>query len=275
MENNTDINKIKCKIKEIIALSNIKEEIFADNLKRRKIYNIVLPSCAVLLLGSCILINSYQPLIVKKAESNETVKYGQGNTIIEKENIDKSKVFYIKAKSAEKLSFDYEPTIENLYNNSDIVIIGTYNKDEKIYANGVNIYTTTKFNVNKIIKNTTEFNIDSDVVFDREGGVLNLDEYLKNNIMRKEGEFENIKECDRKKYYIIQEHGPGNILDFTATNNNTKQYIIFMNYIEEEEKLMLNSSYYGMREVRNNKVYDYDSSNFIQIKNKDIEQAIN
>ena len=38
---------------------------------------------------------------------------------------------------------------------------------------------------------------------------------------------------------------------------------------------MLNSTYYGIREIKENKVYDYDISGFTQIENKDIYQAIN
>ena len=284
MENSGNKDKIKCRMKEIVALSNIKEEIVAEDLKKRKMYNIVLPTCAIFILGGCILTNNYKSSIVKKAENNEMIEYSQNNNMVQKENInisqvltniDDEKVFYEKTKTSEELSFEYEPTIENLYKNADIVVIGTYNSDEKMYKDGTNIYTKTKFDVSKIIKNTTKFDVSKEVVFDRQGGVLTLDEYLKNNMAIKKGEFKDIKEEDRKDYYIIQEYGQENILDFTKEKDNLNKYIIFLNYIEEEDKLMLNSTYYGIREIKENKVYDYDISGFTQIENKDIYQAIN
>ena len=55
---------------------------------------------------------------------------------------------------------------------------------------------------------------------------------------------------------------------------DNKQYIIFLNYIEEEDKLMLNSAYYGMREIENNKVYNYDTKQFTEVTNSNISKAI-
>lgn len=123
--------------------------------------------------------------------------------------------------------FAYELTIENLYKYADIVLIGTYDSNGKVYTNGINIYTETNFNVDKVIKNTISLNIGQKVTFNRNGGTLTLDKYMQNNQTIKEGEFENIAEENRKDYYIIQEYGPENILYFERKNDNSDIYISY------------------------------------------------
>lgn len=288
MENREMKNKIKCSIQEIIALSNFKEEIATQNLKRKKICHIALPTCAIFILGGFILVNNNNSLIVEEAKTNEIIDYEQENTLSEDktenisisiaeimEKVDKNKIFYEEVTDSSNNCFAFEPTIENLYKNSDIIIVGTYSSSGKVYVDGFNIRTEAKFDVDKVIKNTTKINVDNEVVFSRSGGILTLDKYLEDSQTMIKGEFADISEENRKDYYVIQAYDPENRLDFESKNDNTNKYIIFLNYIEEEDKLMPNSLYYGIREIKDNKVYNYDTKSFEEIENEEITQVLN
>ena len=63
----------------------------------------------------------------------------------------------------------------------------------------------------------------------------------------------------RKNYYILQEFGPNNLLDF---NNSSDEYILFLTYVDG--KLMPMCEYYGIRKVENNKIYNYDTKAYEQ-----------
>ena len=161
----------------------------------------------------------------------------------------------------ENACFAYEPSIENLYKNADIVLIGTFDSNLDMYADGFLIYTETKFNTSKVLKNETNISVNESVVFERIGGVMTLDKFMENNDEIREDEFVNIPENERNEYYIVQEYAPDNKLDFSNANKDTK-YVIFLNY--NSDKLTLNSMYYGIREINSdNQVYDYDTNTFI------------
>lgn len=152
-------------------------------------------------------------------------------------------------------------------------MIGKYNSYEKIYTDDINIYTTTKFDVIKTIKNTTEFDISKEVVFERNGGALTLDRFTKSSQAIRAGKSKDIEE-DIKDYYVIQEYDPENMLDFESKKNSGDIYIIFLNYAKED-KLMPNSLYYGIRKIKDNKVYNYDTKNYEKINHEKIKQALN
>ena len=191
------------------------------------------------------------------------------------DEIDSNKIFYIKS----EFSFEEEPTIENLYKNADIVLIGTFENDIETYTSGVNISTKTKFKTSEVIKNKSKFNVEDNVIIDRLGGTMKLSDYMKDNITIRDDEFTDIPINERSDYYVVQEFAPNDKLNFESSKmdnsiGDNKQYIIFLNYIEEEDKLMLNSAYYGMREIENNKVYNYDTKQFTEVTNSNISKAI-
>ena len=98
-----------------------------------------------------------------------------------------------------------------------------------------------------------------------------LDDFLKDNIAVREDEFTNIDKTARANYYVFQEFAPNNQLDFASMEEN-KEYLLFLSY--SNGVLMPNSVHYGIREISNNKVYDYDKATYINsniIKN-DVEQ---
>lgn len=313
--------KIKNNIRKCIALGNIKEEMAANTLKRKKTIYKLLPSCSILIICGVVLVNGYGNLKIKEAKSSENIikqkeievsqdtviaeiqniqtEDKNSNANIEKnndkndnanseknndknsnvnieknnnknlnitevlKNVDKDKIFYEEVITSENAMFAYRPTIENLYKHADVVVVGKYNSDLKTYATGVNIFTQTKFNVSKVIKNSTNLNVSKSVIFSRNGGVLSLDKYMNNNPTIRDDEFKNIKGNERPNYYIIQEYGPENKLDFTKNNIKNNEYILFLNY--HEGNFTLNCSYYGMREInKDNKIYDYDTQKYIK-----------
>lgn len=177
--------------------------------------------------------------------------------VVNNVNVDNDKTFHIRS----EFSFEYEPTIENLYKNADVVIIGTFDSNLKTYVDGVNIHTQTKFNTSKVLKNETKLEVKENVTFDRIGGIMTLSDYMKNNNTIRKDEFTDISEKARNDYYVVQEFAPDNKLDF-ASSNDQNNYIIFLSY--SDEVLMLNSSYYGMRRINEiNQIYDYDTKKYI------------
>lgn len=198
-----------------------------------------------------------------KTENNSTKTEEKKSLSIAKilKEIDKDKIKYVSS----AFSFAYKPTIENLYKNSDIVIIGTFDSNLKTYTLGINIRTETKFKTLKVLKNNTNLDINDTVIFNRPGGVMTLSEYMENNDTIRENEFNDISVKERSNYYIIQEFAPDNKLDFSSLKTNNDKYILFLNYREGE--LSTNSAYYGIREINNdNKIYDYDSKEYINSK---------
>lgn len=198
-----------------------------------------------------------------KTENNSTKTEEKKSLSIAKilKEIDKDKIKYVSS----AFSFAYKPTIENLYKNSDIVIIGTFDSNLKTYTLGINIRTETKFETLKVLKNNTNLDINDTVIFNRLGGVMTLSEYMQNNDTICENEFNDISVKERSNYYIIQEFAPDNKLDFSSLKTNNDKYILFLNYREGE--LSTNSAYYGIREINNdNKIYDYDSKEYINSK---------
>ena len=240
-----------------------------NNKKKIIIYSSVACLAIMGTVTVSLLVNKPKMLADTNDKSNLT------SVEIAEENIQKtdlSKTFYIKS----EYSLDEEPTIENLYKNADIVLIGTFDSDIKTYTNGVNINTKTEFKTSEVVKNNSKFNVSDNVVVDRIGGTMKLSDYMENNITIRNDEFTDIPVNDRDKYYVVQEFAPNDNLNFASIKNNDSMsnYIIFLNYIEEEDKLMLNSAYYGMREIKDNKVYNYDTKQFIEINNNNISKAI-
>lgn len=210
----------------------------------------------------------------KKEDTKANEEINNINLTIAKvlNEVDKDKIFYEKVIISESTSFAYRPTIENLYKNADAVIIGKYNSDIKTYVKGISICTQTKFNVSQVIKNTTKLDIGKTITFDRTGGVMTLDNYMNNNSTIIDGKFTEINSNDRKNYYVIQEFGPENTLDFTKINSNSKEYMLFLDYANGEFVTCM--KYYGIREINDNKIYDYDTNNYVETDNDVINKAL-
>lgn len=266
------------KIIEKIAISNLKEEIEMKNSRNKKIAYGILSTCALFIICGVITITNIpsKELANINTTKNDNIHTDSSNFIetdiqdTEKnifsiaeitEKIDSDKIIYETSDEMENACFAYEPNIENLYKNADVVLIGTFDSNLNMYADGFLIRTETKFNTSKVLKNETDISVNESVVFERIGGVMTLDKFMENNDEIREDEFVNIPENERSEYYIVQEYAPDNRLDFSNANKDTK-YVIFLNY--NSDKLTLNSMYYGIREINSDsQVYDYDTNTFI------------
>ena len=266
------------KIIEKIAISNLKEEIEMKNSRNKKIAYGILSTCALFIICGVITITNIPSKelaninITKNDSIHTDVSNVIGTDIQDTENnifsiaeitekIDSDKIIYETSDEMENACFAYEPNIENLYKNADVVLIGTFDSNLNMYADGFLIRTETKFNTSKVLKNETDISVNESVVFERIGGVMTLDKFMENNDEIREDEFINIPENERSEYYIVQEYAPDNRLDFSNADKDTK-YVIFLNY--NSDKLTLNSMYYGIREINSdNQVYDYDTNTFI------------
>lgn len=176
-------------------------------------------------------------------------------------SIDEDKIVSYKNENSETACYAYKPSIENLYKYADIVLIGSFDCNIKSFADGIEIYTETKFNTVQVLKNETDIDVSKNVVFNRRGGIMTLDKYMADNDTIRSDEFIDIPEDERDEYYVIHSYGPNNKLDFSSSDKN-KKYILFLNL--NNGRLGLNSSYYGIREINsNNQVYDYDTDTFI------------
>lgn len=204
-----------------------------------------------------------------KAENDSNTKLNIGEVL---QKLDKNKIFYEKVTVSNNTMLAYKPTIENLYKNADVVIMGRYDSDLKIYTKGIKIYTQTKFNVSKVIKNRTKQDVSKNVIFNRSGGVLSLDKYIKDNSTISFNEFKDIKVNEQKEYYIIQEYGPENKLDFSQQSNDASEYMLFLKLSDNQFETC--ATYYGIRKISNNKLYDYDMNNYIEVSDNLISNEL-
>ena len=253
---------------EKIAISNLKEEIEMKKGRNKKIIYGMLSTSALFMICGVIAITNIPATQV--ADHNTTsietnIQEENNNSILSiadiTEKIDSDKIIDITSTEDESACFAYEPNIENLYKNADIVLIGTFDSNIRMYADGFLIRTETKFNTLEVLKNETDISVNESVIFDRIGGTMTLDKFMEGNNEIRPDEFTNIPEEERSEYYIIQNYAPDNKLDFTEADKNTK-YVIFLNY--NDDRLGLNSLYYGIRELNSdNQVYDYDTDTFI------------
>lgn len=78
------------------------------------------------------------------------------------------------------------------------------------------IRTKTTFNTIQVLKDESNTDVNGSVTFERLGGVMRLDDFLKDNIAVREDEFTNIDKTARANYYVVQEFAPDNQLDFAG-----------------------------------------------------------
>lgn len=281
---NIDFEKqIEKNVIEKIASYNLKEELNNkinenETMNKRshiQIIYTILSVAAVFILCSIVVINNtIQNTIfigAKEINDNGLNNESVGNTIsipttsnIEYilNTVDKDKIFYTNNSSDETSCFAYEPNIENLYKNSSIVFVGTFIEDVESYNDAPLIRTKTKFSVSQVLKNSSDINIEDTIEFDRLGGVLTLEEYMKDNPYIREDEFTDVPANKRDEYYIIQDEIPIDKKDKLNFSNNEAKYIIFLG--DSGEVLRLNTGYYGIRVLNSeNEIYDYDTDKYI------------
>jgi len=249
-------------------LIELKEKRRNKNMKNKK--NIITIICIIILaITIAVLLASFKfhnSVLNNSEKGRSSTKEIEINASPENLTIAKvlkenkeDKVFYVTSEYALGL----EPTLDYLYKKSDIIVVGTFEKDSKSYVSEGTIRTKTTFNTVKVLKNDSKTDVSETVTFERLGGVMNLSDYLMNNISVRKDEFTNIDKNARSSYYVVQEFAPNNQLNFADTIGN-KEYLLFLSYCDGV--LMPNSVHYGIREISKDKVYDYDSKTYIDSK---------
>ena len=252
-------------IMEKIAISNFKEEMEMKSSKNKKIISGLLSTCALFIICGIVIANNLPSkelaIINNIEEENINVQNDKLNIKKMLASIDEDKIVSYKNENSETACYAYKPSIENLYKYADIVLIGSFDCNIKSFADGIEIYTETKFNTVQVLKNETDIDVSKNVVFNRRGGIMTLDKYMADNDTIRSDEFIDIPEDERDEYYVIHSYGPDNKLDFSSSDKN-KKYILFL-YLDNGI-LRLNFSYHSIREINsNNQVYDYDTDTFI------------
>lgn len=184
-----------------------------------------------------------------KQEDNES-NVEKDDVIEENMNISEDKKIYVDSNSM----FGYEPNLENLYKYADLVVVASFSNNSDIHIDNGMIKTTTEFSVSNILKNNTNLDLKDELSFDVVGGVMNLETYLELAGDASANKFRDIAASERNSYYVIQ--------NTPLELEKDTEYLVFLNIRDNE--LVLNSSYYGIREISNNKVYDYDTDSFIE-----------
>lgn len=152
--------------------------------------------------------------------------------------------------------FGSEPTLEFLTKDADIIAIVSVN-DLNSYITGRDIYTNINFNVKELIKSDSSRITQDRLTVKQIGGKVTVEE------MRK-----NLSAEDLAKYGIDKNESARSIVYFDTSKGlldikKSKEYLVFLNY-EDDGTLMFNSLSYGIREIQNNKVFDYDTQKYVE-----------
>lgn len=179
------------------------------------------------------------------------------NDYTNSETIDISKIDEDKIiNTISNYEFLYEPTIENLYENSPIVLIATFDKDLKTYSDNGIIRTNSMFNTIKVIKNTSDKDVSKNVTIKANGGIMNLKTYLDSpgaHDILKEKNLD-IKSESLEEYYI------NDPIPYTLDNN--KEYLLFIDIYKDE--LYPSEIYHGIKEIKDKKAYDYFTKSYVK-----------
>lgn len=142
---------------------------------------------------------------------------------------------------------------KELYEHSDLVIVGKYVKNNKCWVNDVHqIFTNDEFEVLEVLKgkyNSSKINLTY------HGGIVPLNEYvskLDETLKIKMG-FSELTE-DEIKNMTFEE---SRLKVYKDT-----EYVIFLSYAQEENCYFVLCDGYGMRELKDGNIYNLDTKTF-------------
>lgn len=184
------------------------------------------------------------------------------NGLIDKLPITESEDLSVNPKEADfqiGAAADYNiEKVEDLYKEAELVIVGSYIKDNKCYITGPKAITTNaEFEVKEVLKG--EYNSNK-IDISYYGGTMLLGEYIEcqtEDQLRKKGWDKLSKDelANKTISYSVDETGV-NVL-------KNKEYVIFLKYSKEKGAYAVLSDGYGMREVsEDNKMYNLDTKTF-------------
>lgn len=155
----------------------------------------------------------------------------------------------------ENAFFANEPTLEYLKESSDIIAIASIEDSEAFMEDKV-VYSNLNLKIHKMIKSDTHSNT-KNLKVRKLGGKISIGEMKKN-----------LSAEEYSKYGFEENESERTILYFDISNGwldmrSTKEYLVFLEYRDNGE-LVLNSLNYGIREIQDNKVFDYDTNSYIE-----------
>lgn len=155
----------------------------------------------------------------------------------------------------ENAFFANEPTLEYLKESSDIIAIASIEDSEAFMEDKV-VYSNLNLKIHKMIKSDTHSNTEN-LKVRKLGGKISIGEMKKN-----------LSAEEYSKYGFEENESERTILYFDISNGSldmrsTKEYLVFLEYRDNGE-LVLNSLNYGIREIQDNKVFDYDTNSYIE-----------
>ena len=148
--------------------------------------------------------------------------------------------------------------IEDLEKAADLVVLGTYLRDMKIYVretNGAPI-TSGEVSVSKVLKGDEDL---KEISINFYGGTVPIDEFMKtqNETVLKNMGLDKLSEKEKKlrTYSVVNEYGV-----IAEPNEN---YLIFLSYDKEQNLYFVLSDSYGMRAVNEkSEAYNPDTKEF-------------
>lgn len=168
-------------------------------------------------------------------------------------------------------SCDYIWTsVEDLYENADLVIIGTYKETKNTYyaKDYGRLISTGVVEAETVVKGNL---IDMNFEIEYYGGIMSVSDFINQNGKEVTKQFvsDNLEEQEVKERYIGEKSG-------TSVNaREGHKYLMFLNYDKDTDHYFVGSDGYGMREVNNEgKVWNIDSSKYEQINFENIENII-
>lgn len=198
-----------------------------------------------------VTVNNKENFLEKSPINNDS-----NNTILTNKNI----ILSVTMENSYKTG-----NINELYDDSTIVLIADYVNDEKteIKYNGVP-NTISKFNIKKVLKNDSGVKLSNQIQISRRGGVVTLKQLLNSR-----GE-EYVKKMGVDN--LSKEQIETGLVEFKNNNNlgdkdlNEWKTRLLLNYNKDDNTFILMQDDYGMLsyDENNNTAYDFNSGEYIR-----------
>ena len=156
--------------------------------------------------------------------------------------------------------YGHEPNLEFLTNEANLIVSGTIDTSslESVVENTF-IYTNMDIHVIKVYKNSISHKYNDFNVLNIKtlGGKLSAKDYIKS-----------LDDSEKTKYSLTEEELEKYSFSLDSSNGKLNykeentEYLFFLNYINGN--LVPNSNHYGIRKIKETKVYDYETDSYIE-----------
>ena len=152
----------------------------------------------------------------------------------------------------------------DLYNNSDLVVVATYGGDVRSYADPYfgHPQTISKATVSEVLKGELETNTTINVLY--RGGRITLEEYIKAIPPEQRKYYESTyTEKEMKSHYVEDDAMNAPSLSF---ENGGQKYLMFLKYIEEDAVYVVQSDGFGALKIADNgQVYSPSDNRYVTL----------